>query len=133
MTKDMAAYGSSKGVVSRSDGVRVIATLIPPFIIEFCRRSHDRLILVVTCNLFTFSDLDGLLLPPNFEYSMGERPAFRRLAIENLKGMRNKEVKLSRKFRSMLPPAYQDEESEGEEASETEEESEGEEASETSV
>ena len=78
MAKHLSVYGSSKGVVVRQqEGVKVIATLIPPFIIEVCRRSHDRLVLAVTFNLFTFNDRQGLDLPPGFPYAPGEREKFR--------------------------------------------------------
>eukprot|EP00965_Chrysotila_dentata_P025998 862292-Pleurochrysis_carterae.AAC.1 len=36
-------FGSSKGVVVRREGVKVVCTLIPPFIVEKCHRSHGRL------------------------------------------------------------------------------------------
>ena len=76
----MPAYGSSKGVVMRDEGMRVLVTLIPPLIIEVCQRSHERVIVAVTCNLFTLNDRDGLELPPNFEYSAGEHMHLRDLA-----------------------------------------------------
>ena len=113
----MPAYGSSKGVVIRNEGLRVVVTLIPPLIIEKCQRSHHRLVLAVTCNLFTFNDLDGLDLPPNFEYSSGKRQSMRTLALANLKGMRNRDVKLSPLMLKLVrPTARRKGELEGEEA-----------------
>ena len=115
VVKHLAVFGSSKGVVDREEGVKVVATLIPPFIIELCRRSHDRLVLAVTFNLFTFNDLGGLDLPPGFPYAQGERMKFRQLAIKNLMGMANEDTKLSRLMLQLLPPAYREGEDEGEE------------------
>lgn len=120
-TEHLSVFGSSKGVVVRSEGVKVVATLIPPFIIELCRRSHDRLVIAVTCNLFTFNDHGGLDLPPEFPYAEGERSKFRQLAINNLMGMRNSGVRLSKLMKRLLPPAYRALEEEGEEAAHSEE------------
>ena len=116
VAKHLPVFGSSKGVVVRKEGVKVLATLIPPFIIELCRRGHDRMVLAVTFNLFTFNDLGGMDLPPGFPYAQGEREKFRALAIKNLMGMVNNEAKISRKMRLLLPPAYRSGEDEGEEA-----------------
>ena len=120
VTKNNNAYGSSKGVVVRQDGIRVMCTLIPPFIIEVCRRSHGRLVLAVTCNMFTFNDLEGLDLPPAFRYADGERQQFRQLALDNLKGMVDNGHEVSRRMQRMLPPAYRGDELEGEETSDLE-------------
>ena len=120
VTKNNNAYGSSKGVVVRQDGIRVMCTLIPPFIIEVCRRSHGRLVLAVTCNMFTFNDLEGLDLPPAFRYADGERQQFRQLALDNLKGMVDNGHEVSRRMQRMLPPAYRGDELEGEETSDIE-------------
>ena len=116
VAKHLPVFGSSKGVLVRNEGVKVLATLIPPFIIELCRRSHDRLVLAVTFNMFTFNDLEGLDLPPGFPYAFGERAKFRALAIKNLMGMVNNNVELSRSMQRLLPPAYRNGEDEGEEA-----------------
>eukprot|EP00965_Chrysotila_dentata_P050877 1687461-Pleurochrysis_carterae.AAC.1 len=63
----MPAYGSSKAVVRRSgEGVWVVCTLVPPLMIEVCRRSHQRLVLIATCSLITLNDMGGLSLPPHF-------------------------------------------------------------------
>lgn len=124
-SKHLAVFGSSKGVVVREHhGVRVVATLIPPFIIELCHRAHDRLVLAVTFNLFTFNDRNGLDLPPGFPYARGEREKFRQLAINNIMGMVNQGVKMSKRMQTHLPPAYRDEEMEGEETVYSEEEEE---------
>eukprot|EP00965_Chrysotila_dentata_P226997 6195743-Pleurochrysis_carterae.AAC.1 len=112
---NVVAYGSSKAVVNRSrQGVRVVCT--PPLIIEVCRRSHERLMLCVTCNLFTYNDLDGLSLPPHFKYAAGESEGFKQLALEHLMGMSNMGHKMSALMQKLLPPAYRDGEQEGEEA-----------------
>ena len=117
---DLAVFGSSKGVVTRNEGLRSIVTLIPPLLIEKCQRSHQRVVLAVTCNIFTFNDRDGLEMPPSFEYTAGQRAEFRRLAITNLQGMCNLpwKVQLSRMFLKMLPPAYREDSEEGEEGEE---------------
>ena len=114
-SKHLNVFGSSKGVVQRDEGVKVIATLIPPFIIELCHRPHDRLVLAVTCNLFTFNDLGGLDMPPDFPYAEGERGKFHALATKNLMGMLNNNIELSKLMRRLLPPAYRAGEDEGEE------------------
>ena len=116
-TKHLYVHGSTKSVVRRSEGVKVTATLIPPFIIEMCRRSHDRMVLAVSCNLFTFNDRGGLDLPPEFPYAEGERGKFRQLAINNLMGMSNSGMTLSKMMARLLPPAYRHDEEEGEETS----------------
>ena len=124
VVKHLPAFGSSKGVVDREEGVKVVATLIPPFIVELCRRSHDRLVLSVTFNLFTFNDLGGLDLPPCFPYAQGERMKFRQLAIKNIMGMANSNIHISRLMLTLLPPAYREGEDEGEETEYPEEEEE---------
>ena len=89
-----------------------------PLIIEACQHSQKRVVVAVTCNLFTLNDRDGLDLPPNFEYSAGERMHLRDLALNNLMGMRNRNVRLSGMFSRLLPQAYMEGEEEGEEVGE---------------
>eukprot|EP00965_Chrysotila_dentata_P160618 5303460-Pleurochrysis_carterae.AAC.2 len=57
----IGAFGSSNCPVIKKNqtGQRVVCTLIPPVLVEVCTRSHGRLILAVTFNLFTFNDLGG--------------------------------------------------------------------------
>eukprot|EP00965_Chrysotila_dentata_P237789 6202130-Pleurochrysis_carterae.AAC.1 len=111
-----AAYGSTKAVVARSDGIKVVTTIIPPLIVELCKRSFGRLVLAVTCNLLTYNDVDGLDFPPGFEYAAGERESFRKLVHNHLDGLANRNHRLSQRMLRLLPPAYRDGESEGEEA-----------------
>lgn len=134
----LCVYRSSKGVVTREDGVRVVCTLIPPLLIEECERSRGRTVLAVTCNSFTFNDQGGLDLPPLFMYADGEREGLRQLAaqnlmgpsnhghrlqgfwqlaVQNLMGLSNHGHRLSSLMQSHLPPAYRDGEAEGEETS----------------
>ena len=112
--KGLLVYGSSKGAAQRQEGIRSITTIIPPLIVEQIDRSKMRRVLVVTCNLVTFNDRNGLDLPPNFEYELGSREIFKKVALSNLEGMVNFGIKLSPLFMRMLPTAYQDNEEEGE-------------------
>eukprot|EP00965_Chrysotila_dentata_P012856 424818-Pleurochrysis_carterae.AAC.1 len=68
-----AVYGCSKAVVVQSQGIKVVCSLIPPLIVEKCLRSHGRVVLAVTCNIFTMNELDAVDLPPLFEYATGQR------------------------------------------------------------
>eukprot|EP00965_Chrysotila_dentata_P032642 1087498-Pleurochrysis_carterae.AAC.1 len=77
----LAVFGCTKGVVKREMEVMVVCSVIPPLIVEVCRRSHERIVLAVTCNLLTFNDHDSIDLPPLFEYAEGERASFRRMAF----------------------------------------------------
>eukprot|EP00965_Chrysotila_dentata_P186154 6146343-Pleurochrysis_carterae.AAC.1 len=115
----LPAYGSTKGVVSRNGTVKVVCTLIPPLLIEICRRSHGRIVLAATFNLCTLNDLGGMQLPPLFPYAVGERGSFQRLIVQNLMGMVNNQWRLSTLMLQMLPPAYQCGEAEGEEMEES--------------
>eukprot|EP00965_Chrysotila_dentata_P132251 4373132-Pleurochrysis_carterae.AAC.2 len=101
----LAAYGCSKGVVVREAGVKVVCTIIPPLLIEVCRRSFGRIVLAVTCNLLTFNEQDGLDVPPLFNYAEGERASFRRMVLEHLAGMANNNHKLSWRMQALLPPS----------------------------
>eukprot|EP00965_Chrysotila_dentata_P247621 6207855-Pleurochrysis_carterae.AAC.2 len=108
VAKAAIVYGSSKAVVNRAgQGVRVVCTLIPPLIVELCRRTHKRFALVVTCNLFTLNDLGRLSLHPHFKYAPGECEAFKELAIYHLMRISNAPGhRLSRLMQQQLPPAY---------------------------
>eukprot|EP00965_Chrysotila_dentata_P189467 6173332-Pleurochrysis_carterae.AAC.1 len=102
----VAAFGSSKGTVvkAKQHGLRVVCTLIPPILIELCRRSHGRnIVLAVTYNVFTLNDQGGVDLPPIFQYAEGERSSFKRLALRNLLGMRDHgNILLSRMMTALL-------------------------------
>eukprot|EP00965_Chrysotila_dentata_P173403 5724642-Pleurochrysis_carterae.AAC.1 len=112
----LAVFGCTKGVVKREMGVKVVCSVIPPLIVEVCRRSHESIVLAVTCNLMTFNDHDSIDLPPLFEYAEGERASFKRMVLQHLEGMVNSNFRLSPRILALLPPAYRDGEAEGEEA-----------------
>eukprot|EP00965_Chrysotila_dentata_P226475 6195435-Pleurochrysis_carterae.AAC.1 len=109
----VVAYGSSKGVVVRNEGVEVMCTLIPPLIVEVCTRRHGRLVLTVSVNLLPYNDHDNMNFPPGFRYAGGERAKFRRLVHEHLMGKANSGVLRSRRMCKLLPPAYRNGEDEG--------------------
>ena len=66
---------------------KVVIRALTPFIAEVTARSHGRLTIETTFNVMTVNDLNGIKMPPLFEYAPGQREVFRRLALVDVFNM----------------------------------------------
>eukprot|EP00965_Chrysotila_dentata_P223898 6193869-Pleurochrysis_carterae.AAC.1 len=98
------SYASSKGVhVTKEHGLKVVATLISPLLVELCHRSHGKLVATVAVNLMTGNDLGSVELPPAFEYAAGEREALKLFSLSHVAWMvAHNRYKVSPQFRQLV-------------------------------
>ena len=105
MDLNLPLYMSTKAVAPTSangyDAIHSITMALPPLIIEDCSLSYGRRHLNVTFNLLTWNDLDGLKLPPHFEYGIGMDIHFRKLAAGHVLGLARLGHTVSKKFKDL--------------------------------
>ena len=106
-------YGASKAVAPTGGywESNVVLQIIPPFIAELCQRSHDRLILEVTCNLMTYNEQGILKLPPNFPYGNDAAQTFISEVRRATKELAYRGAPLTKRFRDLVGVGAQDESS----------------------
>ena len=100
-------YGATK-MVPPTGGYwesNVTVQLIVPFIAELCERSHDRLVMEVTCNSMTYNDHGIMKLPPNFAYTSEQAATFLsavRFSTKELAYRNVAKAPLSQRFRQLV-------------------------------
>ena len=102
LDEDIPLFESTKGVAPTKENghkeISTVTTMAPPLILEVCTRSYGRRVLVGSFNVVTLNDLDGLKLPPHFQYAEGMDHTFRLHALRQARGLRREGHKVSQKF-----------------------------------